>query len=655
MPKIELLSKQMAELISAGEVVERPASVIKETVENSIDAKAKHITVEIQRGGITYMRITDDGCGISYEDTPTAFLRHATSKIKTSDDLENVMTLGFRGEALAATASVSRVEMFTKQRDDELGTHYVIEGGVQTEYEQTGCPDGTTVIIRDLFYNTPARMKFLKKDSSEGNTVTAVIERVALSHPEISFKLIKDGKQTLVTSGDGKLESAVYSVLGRDIARSFTQVDDELDYVKVSGYACKPVFCRQSRAAQYTYINGRLVRSNTVMAAAEQAYKNSAMVGKFPAFVLNLSIPASTVDVNVHPSKTEVRFSDEKRIFDAVYRAVKKALVSGDTRPEIKFSSVTSAPAPKMSAEHYVQEPIRQYNETPAQRAYASQIKPVYENTVKAEPKINTDMDANTTANGAQDKAVKAENELSFMHSDNIPFFMRKDVIEQTKITGRKEPPVANTEKTETETGESVPAQALCEPQPILPEIKIIGEAFSTYIIAQKGESLFLIDKHAAHERIIFNRLKSSEGIHSQSLLEPVTVRVSAEEYEAFENNTEAVEKAGFEIDGFGENLLMVRAVPSDVEGSQAEETVQEILKNLAERRSTEREKIEKMYHTVACRAAIKAGNIISRQEMQSLAERVLLSDDIMYCPHGRPVAFEIKKRELEKQFGRIQ
>ena len=339
MPKINLLPKNVAELIAAGEVVERPASVIKELVENSIDAGADVITVEIQRGGITYIRVTDNGCGIAHEDVPTAFLRHATSKITVGTDLDSIATLGFRGEALAAVSSVARVDMLTAQKDADFGTHYRIEGGEEVLYEESGAPEGTTIIIRDIFYNTPARMKFLKKDVSEANACAAVIDRIALSHPEISFRFVRDGKQTLSTSGDGNIKGVVYSVLGREFSASLIDVSNELNGIAVSGLTCKPVSCRPTRNNQFTFLNGRLVRSGTVIAAAEQAYKNSSMVGKFPAFVLYLTVPFDTVDVNVHPAKTEVRFSDEKRIFDAVYVAVKNALNSGDTRPEVKLNT----------------------------------------------------------------------------------------------------------------------------------------------------------------------------------------------------------------------------------------------------------------------------------------------------------------------------
>ena len=355
MPKINLLEKHVCELIAAGEVVERPASVIKELVENSIDAGATIITVEINNGGISYMRITDNGCGIQVSDVPLAFLRHATSKISQSDDLNAISTLGFRGEALAAVSSVARVEMLTKTKDEQTGTYYKIEGGVETENSPAGCPDGTTIIIKDLFYNTPARMKFLKKDVSEGNACANVIDRIALSHPEISFKLIRDGKQTLSTNGDGNIKNAVYSVLGRDFSNSLIDVNNQALGIGVSGLICKPFACKATRSGQYTFLNGRLVRSGTVVAAVEQAYKNSAMIGKFPSFVLFLTVPYDTVDVNVHPAKTEVRFSDEKRIFDSVYAAVKNALANGDTRPEVKATSPVFNPFERKTTQEFKQ------------------------------------------------------------------------------------------------------------------------------------------------------------------------------------------------------------------------------------------------------------------------------------------------------------
>ena len=472
MPKINVLPKSIAELIAAGEVVERPASIVKEAVENSIDAGATHITVEIQRGGITYIRITDNGCGIANADVPKAFLRHATSKIEKAVDLDSISTLGFRGEALAATSAVSRVEMFTKTADEDFGTHYKIEGGEEVLYEEVGCPDGTTLIVRDLFYNTPARMKFLKKDVSEGTTVSAIIERQALSHPEIAFKLIRDGKQTLATSGDGKLSSAVYSVLGREISSTLIPVDLNLDGVKVTGLVCKPVSCRASRAYQFTFLNGRYVQSGTITAAAEQAYKNSAMVGKFPVFVLGVEIPFETVDVNVHPAKTQVRFSDEKRVFTAVYNAVKNAILSGDTRPEIIVNQHKNNTFLHMSAEQYRQTAV---------------------NLPKQESIIPTKQE------------IKPKTEPVRLNSDKTPFFLREEfkpnIPQKNVLIEVEEPKEVKVVEVKEEPKPTVEIRPAIEEEEYSPkeEIKLIGEAFNTYIAAQKGDSIFLIDKHAAN------------------------------------------------------------------------------------------------------------------------------------------------------------
>jgi len=625
MPKINVLPKSIAELIAAGEVVERPASIVKEAIENSIDAGATHITVEIQRGGITYLRVTDDGCGISHSDVPKAFLRHATSKIKKATDLDSIATLGFRGEALAATSAVSRVELFTKTADEEFGTHYKIEGGEEIMYEEVGCPCGTTLIVRDLFYNTPARMKFLKKDVSEGTTVSAVVERQALSHPEISFKLIRDGKQTLSTSGDGKLASAVYSVLGREISNTLIPVDLTIDGIQVTGLTCKPIACRASRAYQFTFLNGRYVQSGTVVAASEQAYKNSAMVGKFPVFILCVSVPCETVDVNVHPAKTQVRFSDEKRVFTAVYNAVKNAILSRDTRPEILVTPPKNNTFLHMTTEQYRQTAVN----LPTQEGGEKQKKT------------------------APQKAVPAR-----LNSDKTPFFLRDEfkpnipekktlIIEEesrelVKNDAKPEPVAKQAEKEEKEYSPK-------------DEIKLIGEAFNTYIAVQKGESIFLIDKHAAHERILFNELKANQKIESQALLIPVSVKLVGDEYTAVVNNLSLLSQQGFEIEDFGNESVMVRAIPAMLGKEGAESIVIEAAQSLAGSGSVNLENIDEILHTVACKAAIKAGYITSDTEKLNLALKVLNNSDIMYCPHGRPVAFEIKKYNLEKYFGRIQ
>lgn len=619
MPEIRVLPKEISELIAAGEVVERPASVIKELVENSIDAGADNITVEIQHGGITYMRITDNGCGIARNDVPTAFLRHATSKIKSSGDLNAIGTLGFRGEALAAVSSVAKVEMFTKPRENDLGTHYEIDGGQEKLCEEAGCPDGTTIVIRDIFYNTPARMKFLKKDVSEANAAAAVVERIALSHPEIAFKLIRDGKQSLMTPGDGKINTTVYSVLGREFAGTLMEVDGGLDGIGVKGLTCKPVSCRPTRNYQFVFLNGRLVRSGTVTAAVEQAYKNSAMIGKFPGFVLYLSVPLDTVDVNVHPAKTEVRFSDERRIFDAVYSSVRSALSKGDTRPEVKLKEPVFNPFERMSTAQYRQQPISK--PTVAEEVY--KVKPSLHNTTETV----TFRDANYN----HDKTEKT-------------VYVPEKVIN---------PPAAEPEK--PIIPERVAVDITREVEDEKPPVTLIGEAFLTYIIVQMGESVFMIDKHAAHERILFNKLKKEQKTEMQALLTAVTVSLTREEYNAVISNTEKLSKAGFEVEDFGNSSVRVSAVPAALTKEDIPSVISELAGDLLKGKAPDAERLDDMYHTVACKAAIKAGSRTSPLEMQKLAERVLYSDDIMYCPHGRPVAFEIKRRELEKQFGRIQ
>lgn len=625
MPKINVLPKQVAELIAAGEVVERPASVIKELVENSIDAKASNIMVEIQHGGISYIRITDDGCGISSEDVPKAFLRHATSKIISDRDLNSISTLGFRGEALAAVSSVSRVELFTKPHGETLGTHYKIEGGTETLCEEAGCPDGTTIIIRDIFYNTPARMKFLKKDVSEANAAAAVVDRIALSHPEIAFKFIRDGKQTLNTSGDGKVNGTVYSVLGREFSGTLIPVKGTLDKIEVEGLTCKPVSCRPTRNYQFVFLNGRLVRSGTVTAAAEQAYKNSAMIGKFPGFVLYLTVPFDTVDVNVHPAKTEVRFSDERRIFDAVYSAVKNAIVSGDTRPEVKLKPPSFNPFERLKKEEYTQQPIDK--PTIAEKIYGTGLH---------------------------------NNAKPVLRDDSIPSFVNNYSTvgprgEKVEATVQPQYPPTPVNTRETEIKEKIAVDITKEEGNEKPEIILIGEAFSTYIIVQMGSSVFMIDKHAAHERIIFNDLKKHITPAPQALLTPVTLNLDPEEYGAVISNTALLKDAGFEVEDFGNSSVRVFTVPSSLTKEDVEGLLSELAENLLKKSVAEVERLEDIYHTVACRSAIKAGNKLSPLEMKKLAERVLYSDDIMYCPHGRPVAFEIKRRELEKQFGRIQ
>ena len=612
MPKINVLPKEISELIAAGEVVERPSSVIKELIENSIDAGAKTITVEIRNGGITYMRVTDDGCGIANSEVPLAFLRHATSKISSEKDLDFISTLGFRGEALAAVSSVAKVEMFTKTKTEKFGTHYIIEGSCEVLYDEDGCSDGTTIIIRDLFFNTPARMKFLKKDTYEGNSVAAIVDRIAISHPEISFKFIRDNKTTLTTSGDGNLKNTVYSVMGREFSNSLISVDYELNGVKVSGLTCKPVFCKPSRNYQLTFLNGRFVRSGTVMAAVEQAYKNSAMVGKYPGFVLNLSIPFDTVDVNVHPAKTEVRFSDERRIFEAVYPAIKNALSTGDSRPEISINKPIFNRFERMNVEEYRQQILPQVESNPQKTV-----------THEKTPKISFSV-------------AKSDNHSLLTDEIKLPDIPKKCV---ETFEEKSEETIIIEEKND-------------EP---IEEIILIGEAFNTYIVVQKGNSIFMVDKHAAHERILYNSLKKNIKIGIQPLLIPATVNLPKDDYNTLVANIDLINENDFEIEDFGNGSIIVRALPSSLIDTNINDLFSEIAVGLSDSKILSVNKLDRIYHTVACRSAIKAGNITSDLEKLNLAKKVLSDNEIMYCPHGRPVAFEIKKSELERQFGRLQ
>ncbi len=637
MPKINVLSKNVAELIAAGEVVERPASVVKELVENSIDAGASSITVEIKGGGILFLRITDNGCGIDKSDVPTAFLRHATSKIKSETDLNAIGTLGFRGEALCAIAGVSRVEMLTCTEDSLSGTRYVIEGGEELTFEEAGCPKGTTIIVRDIFYNIPARMKFLKKDVTEGNAVAAVMERIALSHPEISFRFIRDSKSVFVTKGDGNLKNAVYSVLGREFASSLIEVGGETDGIKVSGLISKPINCRTSRSGQFFFLNSRFVKSGTITAALEQAYKTTIMVGKFPCAVLNVSLPFGSVDVNVHPAKTEVRFSDERAVFNAVYYSVKNAITLSDTRPEASLKPSSVQPFARMTAQEYRQ--TAAVNNTKAKPRSFEYVPPVKNSDtaivlndfVKAEQQ---------TVKVEFPEAPKADFEKQ------LPKETQAENANSTVSSKVAEPALRDKAEEKKETpAEERPQKA----------VRYIGEALKTYIIAECENEVYLIDKHAAHERINYERLKATEEISVQALLTPVAVTLPIDDYILITDNAEKISAAGFEIEDFGNNSVLVTAIPQMLTGLDVQTLVVDLAESLNETKTAVLPVQERIFHTVACKAAIKAGYNTSDYELKKLAERVINDDSIMYCPHGRPVAIRLTKNEIEKQFGRIQ
>lgn len=646
MAKINVLPKNVAELIAAGEVVDRPSAVIKELVENSIDSGANAITVEIKNGGRTFMRVTDNGCGIAKDDIPTAFLRHATSKIKTGSDLDAIYTLGFRGEALASICAVSRVSLITRTVEDEFGYAYEIEGGEEVSFEEAGCALGTTFIVKDLFFNTPARMKFLKKDNTESNVVTGIIERIALSHPEISFKLIKDGKQVINTPGDGLLKSACFSAFGAEFSNSLLPVEYELDGIKVSGFVTKPTNAKKNRTMQFFFLNGRYIRTKTGIAALEQAYKNRIMIGMFPGCVLNINLDASMVDVNVHPSKIEVRFSNEQSVFRGVYYAVMSALdadvsrvafkrnvdelVESETSEQLKFSMPEKSVAEKKEdffRKTTAEEFRREYAEKPKKNEFVPDVK--YEE--KPQIKIAEKPHASTFDISFSTQNIVSENATQY----NKP---------QEKVTE----PIIEEQRAE-------PRKEIEEKQEEHVTFKYIGEAFDTYILVECDDKMIMIDKHAAHERIIFEKLKENAEHNPQMLLIPVQVELSAEEYDAIISNIDEINSLGFEIEDYGMKTVLVRSIPMELDKESVKELIEEIAGKLNDKFTDfSPEFLDWLYHSVACRAAIKGGNKSSATELTALADIVLNDKRIRYCPHGRPVTAEMSLYEFKKRFSRI-
>ena len=655
---INVLDKHVAELIAAGEVVERPASVIKELVENAIDAGAKHITVEIKNGGTTFMRVTDDGCGFLREDVKLAFLRHATSKVREQDDLDHIATLGFRGEALASISAVSRLQLITKSAKEDTGTSYIIEGGEEKSFDDAGCPVGTTFVIRDLFYNIPARAKFLKKDVSEGNTVSNIVDKTALSHPEIAFTFVRDGKQALKTFGDGKLLSAIYAVFGREFATSLIPVDYQLDGITVSGYVSKPVNSRPNRNMQNFFINGRYVKSRTAMAALEEAFKGSIMVGKFPSCVLNLSLPFEAIDVNVHPSKIEVRFINERPVFDAVYHAAKSALLRHDDRKQAHFKDDSALREIRRSSTfNNAQAVFRK----PGPPKVQPQIKPKDEfnpfsdiefSKPNPKPKLQSLDDLHLTDNKnpfdvyskQAVKNTKREESYSKPQNQALPLIQKPD-------TPKPKPKAEEIVVTEKPNSEPV---VLYEQQK--DELKYVGELFDTYIIVEKNQKeMLLIDKHAAHERIIYEKLKAEKaGSSAQLLLTPITVTLGKSEYDAAINHLDMFSDCSFEVEDFGNSTLLVRSAPQYIEAAEVADCITEMADYISMgKNDIFTEKMDWFYHNVACRSAIKAGHKNSAQELIDIVKTLEENPQIRYCPHGRPICIVMKKSEIERQFGR--
>ena len=628
MAVIHLLDKSVYELIAAGEVIERPSSVVKELLENSIDAGATNITVEIKNGGRTYIRVTDNGCGIAPEDIPLAFMRHATSKIQYKDDLSAIYTLGFRGEALASVCAVSRIDILTKCKPDEFGIHCSLEGGEETCYEQSGCPDGTTITVRDLFFNVPARLKFLKKDVSEGNSVANIVSKIALSHPEISFKFIRDNKSELVTSGDGRLISAIYSVLGREFHGSVIPVDYSLNGVSVRGYVTKPLMAKANRAFQNFFVNSRYVKSVTCMVALEEAYRNEIMTGKFPGCVLMITLDPANLDVNVHPAKVEIRFSDEKPVYDAVYFAVKNSLMTFDAPMEAEISLKSEAPKKKqLSLEEIYKKP-----EKPIEQLSFSSSPAIFETA----PMLKNTVDIYGTPPPRKPLPV----------SDIVGSTSRDDAKLRYKYI-----PAEKTEKTPKEFVKP-PEEPAAAPE--APVISVIGEVFKTYIVAQRGDEMYLIDKHAAHERYNFERLRSgSASVDSQIVITPFKVRLSYDGHTAVSDNTDLLERFGFKLDPGDAPEVTVYGVPILLTDEDPADLLTRIADSLAEgKKSGGSEIYDDLYHSVACKASIKANSDSSSEELLRLAELVL-NDNIKYCPHGRPALVKFTKAELEKLFKR--
>lgn len=700
---INVLDKHIAELIAAGEVVERPSSVIKELVENSIDAGAKNITVEIKNGGTTFMRVADDGCGIYRDDIKKAFLRHATSKVKTANDLDMISTLGFRGEALASISAVSRLQVITKNENEEIGSCYEIEGGEEISLEEAGCPTGTTFVIRDLFYNIPARSKFLKKDVAEGNAVSALMDKIVLSHPEVAFTFIRDGKQVLRTFGDGKLLSAIYSVFGKDFAKGLIPVDYTLDSVTVKGYISKPINSRPNRNMQNFFINGRFVKTRTGMAALEEAYKGSIMVGKFPSAVLQLTVPYEIIDVNVHPAKIEVRFINERPVFDAIYHAVKTALQQGDERKQIHFKENTAFnEIKKVNPFNNAQAVFAKAENTPAEKPIKpiERIEPVLKNS---EPKPYNPFDE-LDLKDEKPKSVSIDN-LKMSDSTN-PFdiYSKQAIKRNSELENKKaEFSKQKLEKAEqlilkaTQQEESLPKQEITvddltaessetpietevskeEVKPLkeisenktdnndalteLPKeqtkLRFLGEAFNTYIIVEKNDNeVLIIDKHAAHERIIYEKLKADSGsANVQYLLTPITVTLDKIDYDAAVSNLDMFAKCSFDVEDFGNGTLLVRSAPQYLAATEIADCITEMSGYIASgKKDIYTEKMDWFYHNVSCRSAIKAGNKSTVQELMDIAWTLEKNPQIKYCPHGRPICIVMTKYEIEKQFGRL-
>lgn len=658
MSEIRVLSKEVSELIAAGEVIDRPSSVAKELLENAVDAGANIITIEIKNGGRTYLRVTDNGKGIASDDLPTAFLRHATSKISEKNDLEKILTLGFRGEALASVCAVSRVNVLTKRVGDEYGTHYEIEGGEETVNEQSGCPDGTTFVVRNLFYNVPARLKFLKKDTTEGNYVAEIVTKLTLSHPEISFKFIRDNKVELLSAGDGKTYSAIYSVFGREFASSLVPVDYSWKGIHIHGFTVRPLESKPNRKFQNFFVNNRYIKSLACSCALEDAYRNQIMVGKFPACVLYIDIAPDTVDVNVHPTKIQVRFSNEGLMHEAVYFAVKDALLKNDKPNEIKFENkryFTDKELYNVPSDSGVQLKFAP-QETPATVSVKHDDFTYYaaEKTSSFQPeptRVHSDISTQTPVNVTQPQATVPERIPEKLTVEDINRIVSEIPLPDDDEQEQSFKYIADNSFEKKQEAPLIVEDSAEKPRPV-----VIGELFRTFVVAQCGDEMILMDKHAAHERYIFEKIKDDKNqLEPQMLLEPVMVVLAYDEYDALAENVDKVRQLGFEIEPDVAPTVAVKGVPIILGDENPSEVISDLAKNfIANKLDPQIELFDDLYHSLACKAAIKAHDKTSIVELQALIDKVYDNDDIRYCPHGRPVMIKLSKRDIEKQFRRI-
>ncbi len=643
MSKIIQLSPHIANLIAAGEVVERPASVAKELLENAVDAGASKVTLEIRDGGMTFLRVTDNGCGMSREDARTAFLRHATSKLRTAEDLAAIATMGFRGEALAAISSVSRIELMTKTAGSLSGTSLMLEAGNIVEESEVGCPEGTTIVIRDLFFNTPARMKFMKADTVEGSRVASAVQLQALAHPEVAFRFLKDGKEVLSTPGNGGLQAAMYCIYGRDCAK-MVAVESRWEEYSLSGFVTRPTDARPSRSMQTFFVNDRPVKSRLLMSALEEAYRNQIMVGKFPGCVLHLTLPAHAVDVNVHPAKTEVKFLNEKAVFDCIHYGVLGALNKTPDRPQMHFRQET--PAPKQAVPAAKTE-IAAASAMPAKkdfyRTMSAEEYKAFSSALKEAPQPSPAAAAATLQKMERSPSLPLREPVTIPRPANAAPVPSPKPIE-------KRPPE---KQVPPETPEEPEQTALPMPEEI--PWRLVGELYRSYILVEQGEDAFLIDKHAAHERILFEKLKANqEAISSQALLAPIPVNLNPTAAAELLANRQMLDEVGFEIEEFGENTVLLRQIPMDLSPDMAAEALETMADNLLSGRRERADSVrDEILHTVACKAAIKAGWNNDPQELLALAQQVMAREDLKYCPHGRPICISLSKKQLEKQFKR--